>query len=726
MSLAQTHAEYITEQLMLEYLYSGEVPTAEQLEADLAAYQEEHPNLEEPTSKAMDFSVGSGNNSSAALIQSIADTFSQDVGIVTREIYRVAEASSRFYDRWSTELKRLSLTARKLEDRVDALLLLNQDTAGFFAAVGDVFADMNQVDTEETTARINLHEASVYIDPSFSELENAGSLIKLTDITENDVSFSPLTTRPGIAYTTTNEGNALSNIFKADNSAWVGKVYSDTGGEVVCELKAKLANEDLEVSKITMRFVGPLGTTKSTVTCMVSEDGYTWSLVRTAEATKSLSRNMSWLFPMTTMRWVKFIFRKPAPDNPANEYMFAASHIHFYGNNYTDSVGDTLITQGLQAFNAEGNPVRFSLVALEVCSELPDNTGINYYISASKDNSTWTDWFNILAADSDEILYPKIINLSGADWKDNLSDTDTDLLDETATADRAQMKLTRSFSNATLGDSLLGYRFKSISYGVVNTAIIISPDEDPDPVGGSVVVWRNVRHKDITDYPDILTVRGNPRGWGIDGSMHTCYFEVVSSDGILLDFGDRECVIDGARASGVVKISQGVHKFATDADNWKDISEDLIAVVAALPSTTLQNEEQLRAIDPLYPHNHKLVIEGFPYSTNFKGERKYLGTDRSAEFYATRTSMFELENNIQEYGYFAVRGVGDETNPVLAVVAKFDPSNTDWSNELFVAEWRSGASNAEMYQYIRLKAGLWTEDSGVSPVLSSYRIKLGV
>jgi hypothetical protein len=602
-------------------------------------------------------------------------------------------------------MKRLSGLARRLEQRVDSLLLLTYDTAGFYAAVGDVFADMNKVDLDSTTARINLYETTVSLDPLRSELTDGsgGALIDLSDMTENDVSFYPLSKRPGLAYFPTNDDNALHNIFKTDNSTWVGKVVAGASGEMVCELKAKLADEDLEVSSL-----------------QYSADGYTWNLVSTSQATQALVRNMSWSFPLTTLRWIKMIFRKPAPDSVLNEYIFSASHMKVYGNIYSDTVGSTLTTKALQALDAEGNPVLFSLVALDTCHELPTDTGISYYVSASKDGSAWTDWVNISPSDTTEVLYPKVVNFGGVDWKDNKIESTTTRFDTTVSLSGvSQMQLARTFSS----DTILGYRFKDDSFAVVNTAITISSGEDPDPISNGVTVWRNTRYKNIDNYPDTLTVRENPRGWGLDGGQYSCYFEVVDSDGTLLDFGDRLCVLDGVSVSGVVTVPAGVHKFVTDSENWVDIAD----AITALNPSIVQTEEQLKAIDPLYPHNHKLVIEGFPYSsTAYYGEKVYQGTDMSAEFYAIRASLFDLENNINDYNYFAVRGVGDEDNPTLAIVVKFDASNPDSSNELFLVKWRSGDTDADMYNSIKLKAVLSTEDTGVSPVLSSYRLKLGV
>jgi len=187
MSLVTTHKEYILEQLMLEYFRQGIVPTSNELETDLQSYMEAYPNLESPVSKSKNWKLAQGDNSSAAVIQDMAATISQDIGIITREIYRVATDSSRFYERWVKEMKRLNAFSRQLEQRVDSLLLLNADTVGFFAYVGDVFSDMNKIDTEETTVRVDLHETSVTIDPMSTEASAAGSLIDLSHLTEDSV-----------------------------------------------------------------------------------------------------------------------------------------------------------------------------------------------------------------------------------------------------------------------------------------------------------------------------------------------------------------------------------------------------------------------------------------------------------------------------------------------------------------------------------------------------------
>jgi len=721
MSLKTTYKEYILEQLALEYLKDGTIPTAEQLEQDLETYQEIHPDLSLPKSKYIDFNVDRGDNSSANKIHTIADTVSSDVGVVVREVYSLAKKASKFYERWSFESKRLAAKAQKLEQRVDSLLLLANYTTGYFASVADVFTDMNLVDTDNTDAYINVDEQVVTLNPGTEEV-GAVKEVNMNDLTDLDVEFYPLTRRPGTSVFDVSSNNNLVQAFKTQDTTWVGKVTSSISGSMTCELKAHISKDkDVEVSRIAFDYTGPTSQ-RATVTAMYSQDGYIWNIVPTNEATKPLLSNMSWSFSSTSMRWIKFIFYKNASDSGQYEYDFSCRHIRAYGASYYEGRGNTFISKPLSTMDIKDNIVGFNLAQLDVCENVPNDTDIKYYLSASKDNSTWTNWFNVLPSQRDEVKYPKVISFSGADWKSS-EDSTVIALNSTYGADTLVTTFDSSITvNSTTRD-ILQYRFKNNTFAAVNTAIPVSEEEDPDTISNSIVLWRNIRYKD--SYPDTSTVRGVARGWGLREQVYSCYFEILSSGGKLLDFGDRECVLDGKSVSGVVKIPAGVHKFETLLDNWFDISDNYVEAVGS--GGTVTTEETLKSIDPLYPHNHKLIIEGFPYVSGFKGDQVYPGTDYSAEFYTTKTSLFDLENKIEEYGYFAVRGVGkNDTAATLSVFVRYDPSDPDYTNELFVTKWRVGQSGNEMYKYVKLKAEFLSESTSLTPALNSYRIKLGL
>ena len=722
MSLKTTYKEYILEQLLMEYLKDGTVPTADTLESDLVTYQETHPDLSLPKSKFIDFSVDKGSESSAAQIKEIAETVSNDAGVIVREIYKIANTAIKFYERWSFESKRLAAKAQKLEQRIDSILLLTNNTAGYFATVGDVFTDMNLTDTDNTTAFVNVDEQAISLNPGTT---NAGTVkqVNMTELTERDVAFYPLTKNPGTSVRDVNKGNGLLEAFKTQDTKWVGVVTSSKSGVMTCELKANISKDvDVEVSRIAIDYNGSTSA-DNTITAMHSLDGYNWYIVPTTDATKTLSSNMSWSFPMTNMRWIKFIFYKAAPDSGSYEYNFSIGHIRAYGVSYTQGRGNVFVSKSLSATDTDGNIIGFNLSQLDVCENVPSDTDIKYYMAASKDNSTWTGWVNTMPSQREGIQYPKVLNFSGAGLKTS-SDLDAVKFNSLLDIDTIITTFDSSITVDGSSRSIFQYRFKDAAkttFGAVNTAIPASTDEDQDTVSNSVGLWRNIRCK--TTYSDTALVRGVARGWGNNEKKYSCFFEILNSNGKLLDFGDQECVLDNQVITGVVKVSAGIHKFETLADYWFDIGDNY----TALGVVNILTEETLKNIDPLYPHNHKLIIEGFPYHADFKGDKVYSGTDYSGEFYATQTSLFNLENNINDYGYFAIRGVGkNEEAATLSVIVRYDSSDSDYTNELFYTTWRTGQSGNEMYRYIKLKAEFLTDSTALTPMLTSYRIKLGL
>ena len=110
----------------------------------------------------------------------------------------------------------------------------------------------------------------------------------------------------------------------------------------------------------------------------------------------------------------------------------------------------------------------------------------------------------------------------------------------------------------------------------------------------------------------------------------------------------------------------------------------------------------MKAADPLYPYNHKLIIEGFAYDTSFGGDRVYLGADIVAQFRSRRTSPFDLESNpkTEPLRWFAVvKGVGSDTEPTCAILLQRDiVLSTD--EELCHVLWRSSKG---IYKYLKMR-----------------------
>jgi hypothetical protein len=454
--------------------------------------------------------------------------------------------------------------------------------------------------------------------------------------------------------------------------------------------------------------------------------------------TKSLDGGTAiWTFPTTSVKWIKFIIIKNNYDREEAgnfEYDFGARSIRVYGHAYGITVGDILQTLPQEALDSEGEPVIFTIASLDACEQLHvDNnddkiTNIDYYLAASEDKETWTQWTQVSPSSRENPQYPSAILFGGVKQLDNVdfSDDDASLFKPFDTS-LGITSLTRTFDWGTTwpvtGETLnyLGYNFKASDFAVVNTAVplesLTGQALNPNYVANSVEVWRNIFD------PDNLTnqVREYNAGWGFENNEYYCAFFIANSDGVILDFGDTTCIIDGVSQTGETRVYRGVHTFRTDRSNWADFSSDYGGVI---------NDEGLKKTDPLYPYNHKMILEGFPYLdvvSGFEGERVYTGVDIVAQFYAVRTSSFDLENNISledSLRHFAfVKGVGTDAVPNSAILLRRDLSSSDYANELCRITWRLGEGS---FRYLRLKAELTTTDSGRSPMLSSYRVKVGV
>jgi len=136
----------------------------------------------------------------------------------------------------------------------------------------------------------------------------------------------------------------------------------------------------------------------------------------------------------------------------------------------------------------------------------------------------------------------------------------------------------------------------------------------------------------------------------------------------------------------------------------------------------------LIAADPLYPYNHKLLIEGYSYGTGFSaGDKIYIGADLFAEKLMKRVPLFDFLHNIAEDDYerfttdFDIPDSYGITYAATVFLVKIDGDDTDFADERFRIEFKSVD---ERFSYLRLRADFETDVNNLTPVLSSYKLKV--
>lgn len=718
MSIVTSHREFILERILLGYLLKGEIPTADQLEEDLAAYEAIHPSMAEPTSKQVDFDIEHGGESSASKIQEIVQYISDDVSIITREMKHIVEKGKAHYERWTFELLRLLNKAKRIENEIDILLLMQGETAGYFSHVTDVLVDMNNLDMDLTTAKIDTQETSATLnpDPSFSGDASGGTRLNFSHLVESDISFSVLSTAP-TGYSPS-PNTKLVDAFLSPGQAgigWVGTVAKSKQGETIAEVKIHLHHTVTQkVSRVVFDLNVAAAGGDGTVACMHSIDGYQWYMVDHPTPVQAIEAgNISWHFPMTDMSWLKFIITKNNYDESSGGtyyYKFGVSSIRLYGHNYTTDYGNELVTKALQPLNAEGQAVPFSIVGLDACEEntVLDGeklTDIEYFLSVSADGNEWTDEVQVEPSSRENPSWPSMVNFGGMSRQDNIKDTGYSKID-TSLPSRA---LVSNFGG------FVPYALKP-GFAVVNTAIPLYEDTTMlcyGHIADSMQVWRNVFNSSrCTALVNDVSI-----GWGKQDTEYSCSFYISSTKGVSFDFGEYECIIDGVPRSGEVSLYRGVHTISTS--HWYNFYEE--------GYSSPQTIDELMGLDPLYPYNHKIIIEGFVYPATFIGEQKYsTGADIVAQYFCKRTSVFNLESNLsseERPKYFAfIKSIGLDDAPMAAILLSRDMSTPDYNNEYCRLLWSSGGGG---FKYVKLRAEFSTEDVAYTPVLYSYRLKIG-
>ncbi len=200
-------------------------------------------------------------------------------------------------------------------------------------------------------------------------------------------------------------------------------------------------------------------------------------------------------------------------------------------------------------------------------------------------------------------------------------------------------------------------------------------------------------------------------GWTFNEStqQYQTTIYVSSPDGHYLDLGDTSAYINGSLLSGEVFLPQGYTVFATSDANWLQADE------------TVSNADDLEAADPLYPYNHKYLVEGYPYADDFSGERLYTGV---SDFFGAKL----LYRSPEEFAYmessdpnfYNVFTVDDSVGKGYIKV-KVDKSDASWLSERFDLDWSvQTATSNELY----VKALLSTSNKAKSPRVDSFKVRV--
>lgn len=691
--IEKTYRKFLKEKIIKDYLIDGVIPTAPEVEQQIAKVEQSNPGFFEPFTSESQYFVQEFEDSSAKKINKTFNVIREDLSVLYMALIDQASLVTDAFDSINNELNLISKRTSELEEKATSLLFFAADSAGNLDFVSDYFQIKDKVDMSRTSCLVDTASARVTLPV------NSFSRISL-NLLPADAQFSVITRAEYIADSLAPNSNLL-NAFNDIDNIWLQRVAMRRGtNPVTCELIVRIPQGPTEVNRIVFVPGSSDEGNITTATVQYSQDGLNWSNV-VGENSVRLIGQPSVTFNSVKAAYWKFILNKAGYDEYRKDtyfYEFGMKSIQLYGVEYSNKQLELVGTFVTKPLVAESE-VLFNKANLSVCEIVPKNSNIEYFIAGlSSDELTAYNNGNLLFENLPFIpVDPQErrnkVNLSYVDFAKTNPETGFNL--------RVQKDNSINFKNKNIFLSALDYELPQ------------------NIVQSQLKVLRN-----IGSNLEIEEVLGMDKGWIFEHPYYKTNFYIETEAGFEFNFGNTEAIIDGQKVTGRVTVSSGYHTFLTHRDNWRKIN-----------FSEIENDS---TADPLYPFNHKYLIEGiknFLYnkdlSLTYSGQsyldiidpdRVYKGVSLYWAKTLLKKTFFDFSTNTENSDYSSYAIVKD-FDGIERILVKQSLEQGLMTHENFAIITKS--VNGDLKKALILKADFYSDDSKLTPILDEYVIKLG-
>ena len=721
MSIAVLYQDKILESLIREILDEGIALTTSEL---LDRYNEfvASRDLSKPLFNLEAAKVLPLENASAMKWNTTNTELLDDLTIAYKALFEITDTSLVVFDRWRTEIAYLEAQLKSLDSRISNLIGSQTKLNTFY--ISEDFVDTSKIDLSNTTAAIDLQYQTVTLSTSTTK----ATRISLNSIKPEDIQFTVLS-RTNLIEAVPAPFGELKNAFLDDDGYWQSRIKTNSSSEpVTCELKVKLSTSIVTLNRIIFKLHSANTGSPVQITPLISTDGINYIQLPINEITLSVNDLATWNFPAQTALFVKFLITKTGYDFVDERnyiYEFGAENIAFYIESFSAANSGELVSLPLSVEDIDGEPIEFDKVAIEVCERLPEDTFIKYYVAPLTTITETPNWVQISHSNDTSDIFTKDLTFGNVD---NII-TSGLMVAYDATADLTPANFvnpSQDYYLITLSSGVAVVKSVTASaqrYGLLNSnERILNYELHPsiNILDNSVEIFRNVGAKH-----DTVKIRSIQRGWGLLEPYYYCVIEITNENGLDIDFGTQEIIIDNVSKNREINIPQGIHTIKVHKNNWINVTS------SATSLSTIGDATSLSTLDPLFPYNHKYLIEGYTLSDT---NNPYVGADIFAQFYMSEVPVDDLLHSVpsSDYSKFAIdrdaidtsatiNSVEGTSGPNTIFVVKSDESFADFLDELFTLRFDS---KSKLFKYIQFKAVLNTLDSTVAPNLDGYKLKL--
>ena len=671
MNIKEYYSQEILRLLLKKYTLGGYIPSPQELEAQFIAFQNEYPNLGNRTLIAQrgDF-VKPRSEVKLEDFQSFVIASKLDTKILRQIVIDSYQKFLSIIANWRVFFASTEARLVALNDELTNLLLLQSESEGYIDFYKEDFFNLDKVNVTNSTAEILTDVGLVKI----SELATRSYNHKISDIAL-DASFAgTINKEPTTLNTVT--GTNINNILREEDEGWIVNAFSRTAGKAELIINIRL-KETTEINRIVYRRLRR-DLSRGTLECFYSSDRINWSQFGRAN---SISETGIFINEPVQIKEIRFILKKDDYDafrpDSGYTYSFDCKEIEFFKDKTDYTQGGGIFISNALEFPA------FNKVALESCDINTKDTNVKYYVSTDNIN-----YFEINPSNKEPSSVPYVISFSGSSEKSNATITNIDSLID---PNKGSTELVLNYNKIVI---------PSQSVALINHKIT------PLDIANNNIPWASVRiFKDWTKGLSVDKISG----WEFneDGNRMSTTFYFSGIEPMVLDFGSNPIILNGLTKVGRVTLSErGWYRLEIDPSSYSFVTQGLTSLAL------LQRE------DPLYPYNVKHIIEGYEYSSDFSGPKKYFGfPQRAAKELSRANSINDFLSNIENKFYIGL----DEDGSALFMVKRPDNIDDIMGHKYLVSYNRTET----LYNNLYVRMELYTENSDVTPFVSSYTVKVG-
>lgn len=692
-TIGKIYSDFMKEKFIKDKLKKGEIPSVEEVDEAVVELQNEFNNFNSPLTREEIYTIELDSTSSAAKMNEIFELLESDLSICIKSLLTQGNRMSDLYDATFSKLEGFDRKIEKLQSRIDRLLFDSKNSDRHEGVFYERFESDQMIDLVNSTVELDELSNSVNIAAS------ASNVVPLSG-NADDIEVR-VESNPAIINSADVNGLEVANLVNITNNVWQRQVNTtEPVSQLYCEVILTLPSSNDDINKIIVEPAGGDIKTQVNMEVSYSNDKLNWQFPD-GERRKRLVKRTTFDFSNQTAKYWKLKLTKLGNDGFFGSnyvYNFGLRNVLFLGKQY-EKVNRLDVSKLYSKIIKPEKPENISAVNMQVCEIVPANTNIVYEVAPLI--QTQIDDLEAQTITPDDVRY----------YLADLEDVDSYTLD--------MLKLVSEPTiNNIMGSNTIEYKDQDLDDFALDYVVGASLSKN------DTVLLRNAG--DNSDY-DVVgqqkRIRGNALGWVSTDLYYSTFVLIEERDGVILDIGDTKMVVNGNEVSGKVRIPAGLNHVASPKQHWQSID------ITSLPATSDAQP------DPLYPFNHKYLIEGIGntlYGQDLTQQvggvdvidiidpnQVYRSTRQNWEIRMSEISFDRLDS--KDNSALDVFSYKVDNNNQERIVVKSTEENGLLNRESFSIITK--IQNSDPVKGLIFKATLTSDDLKTTPVLTEYLLK---